>query len=112
MKKMTGFVCAVVLAAGTVAASAQDAKLTERLTNASAVISEIMSTPDKGIPQSILAGASCVVVVPKYKKAAFVVGGQYGQGVATCRTPAWMERACVCAACRRKLWFSNRRAVD
>jgi SH3 domain-containing YSC84-like protein 1 len=46
-----------------------------------------MATPDKGIPQSILAGASCVVVVPSYKKAAFVVGGQYGQGVATCRTP-------------------------
>ncbi|MGA8938208.1 MAG: lipid-binding SYLF domain-containing protein, partial [Acidobacteriaceae bacterium] len=32
-------------------------------------------------------GASCVVVVPAYKKAAFIFGGQYGQGVATCRTP-------------------------
>ena len=63
------------------------AKLTERLANASAVINEIMSTPDKGIPSSILAGASCVVVVPSYKKAAFVVGAQYGQGAATCRTP-------------------------
>src|SRR5277367_4433492 len=46
-----------------------------------------MATPDKGIPQSILAGASCVVVVPSFKKGAFVVGAQYGQGVATCRTP-------------------------
>jgi SH3 domain-containing YSC84-like protein 1 len=63
------------------------AKLDERLSNAKAVINEIMATPDKGIPQSILAGASCVVVIPSFKKGAFVVGGQYGQGVATCRTP-------------------------
>jgi lipid-binding SYLF domain-containing protein len=46
-----------------------------------------MASPDKGIPQEILAGASCVVVIPKYKKGAFIVGAQYGQGVATCRTP-------------------------
>jgi lipid-binding SYLF domain-containing protein len=45
-----------------------------------------MATPDKGIPQSILAGASCVVVVPHFKKGAFGFGAQYGQGVATCRT--------------------------
>jgi lipid-binding SYLF domain-containing protein len=63
------------------------AKLAERLTAAQDVIQEVMATPDKGIPQSILAGASCVVVIPSYKKAAFMVGGQYGQGVATCRTP-------------------------
>ncbi len=67
-------------------ASAQDAKLNERLASASTVLTEIMSTPDKGIPQSILAGAECVVVVPHFKKGAFVVGAQYGQGVATCRT--------------------------
>jgi lipid-binding SYLF domain-containing protein len=28
-----------------------------------------------------------VTVIPAYKKGAFVVGAQYGQGVATCRTP-------------------------
>ncbi|RXH56986.1 protein of unknown function DUF500 [Granulicella sibirica] len=68
-------------------AATDKAKLDERLTNASAVINEIMATPDKGIPQSILAGASCVVVIPSFKKGAFVVGAQYGQGAATCRTP-------------------------
>ena len=62
-------------------------KLTERLASASAVIDEVLSVPDKGIPQGILADAQCVVVVPHYKKGAFVVGAQYGQGVATCRTP-------------------------
>jgi lipid-binding SYLF domain-containing protein len=79
--------CTVALTAGATAVHAQDAKLTDRLSDASSVLEEVMATPDKGIPQSILSGASCVVVVPHYKKGAFVIGGQYGQGVATCRTP-------------------------
>ncbi|HZY64164.1 MAG TPA: lipid-binding SYLF domain-containing protein [Edaphobacter sp.] len=89
MKRMTAVVCSLAMVAGSVSAFAASdkAKLTERLTDAQKVIQEVMATPDKGIPQSILSGASCVVVIPSYKKAAFVVGGQYGQGVATCRTP-------------------------
>jgi SH3 domain-containing YSC84-like protein 1 len=63
------------------------AKLDERLASAQAVMNEIMATPDKGIPQNILRGASCVTVIPAYKKGAFVVGAQYGKGVSTCRTP-------------------------
>lgn len=77
----------MAMTAAVVPAVAQDAKLTDRMDHAAAVIDEVMQSPDKGIPQSILAGAHCVVVVPAYKKAAFVIGGQYGQGVATCRTP-------------------------
>ena len=88
MKKVIGTLCALAMSMGMVSVNAQDsAKLTDRLTDATAVIQEIMGTPDKAIPQSILASASCVVVIPKYKKGAFVVGAQYGQGVATCRTP-------------------------
>jgi len=89
MKRITAIACGLAMVATSVSAFAASdkAKLTERLTDAQNVVRQIMATPDKGIPQSILAGASCVVVVPSYKKAAFVVGGQYGQGVATCRTP-------------------------
>ncbi|WP_158824039.1 lipid-binding SYLF domain-containing protein [Granulicella sp. S156] len=89
MKKVSVILCALVMSAGLVPAHAhaQDAKLTDRLDSAKAVIEEIMATPDKGIPQSILASAHCVVVIPSFKKGAFVVGAQYGQGVATCRTP-------------------------
>lgn len=61
--------------------------MNDRLASATDVIQQVMATPDKAIPQSILAGASCVVVVPHYKKGAFIFGAQYGQGVATCRTP-------------------------
>jgi len=89
MKHITTIAAGIAMAAVSLSAVGQDnnAKLNERLDAAASVVTEIMSTPDKGIPRSILAGASCVVVIPSYKKAAFVVGAQYGQGVATCRTP-------------------------
>lgn len=88
MKRITGIVCSAALIAAAASGLAQDkAKLNDRLTDAQAVMNEIMATPDKGVPQQILSGAKCVAVIPAYKKAAFVVGGQYGQGVATCRTP-------------------------
>jgi lipid-binding SYLF domain-containing protein len=90
MKRMTGIICGMALMTATLSGFAQDQdkqKLSERLTAAQDVMNEIMATPDKGIPQGILAGAKCVTVIPAYKKGAFVVGAQYGQGVATCRTP-------------------------
>ncbi len=89
MNKYLGSISAIALAATTLSAyaAADKAKLDGRLTSATQVINQVMGTPDKAIPQDILAGASCVVVVPAYKKAAFVVGAEYGQGVATCRTP-------------------------
>jgi len=60
-------------------------KAQERLTEATSVLSEVMKTPDKGIPQDLLAKAECVIVIPNEKKAAFVVGGEYGRGFAECR---------------------------
>ena len=85
MKKILGSLCVVALTAG-IGAHAQDSKLQERVDSASQVLHEIMNTPDKGIPQQILSGAECVAVIPSYKKGAFLVGAQYGQGVTTCRT--------------------------
>ena len=60
----------------------------ERLTHATEVFSEIMATPDKGIPQELLESAHCIVIVPGVKDVAFVVGGKYGRGFATCRKPS------------------------
>jgi lipid-binding SYLF domain-containing protein len=57
----------------------------ERLAATATVFSEIMSTPDKGIPQDLLAKSQCVVIVPGLKKAAFVVGAEFGRGFAECR---------------------------
>ncbi len=87
MNRFTTAFCALTLVATTLPAMAADkAKLDERLTDGQNILNEVMATPDKSIPNSILSGASCVVVIPAFKKGAFVVGAQYGQGVATCRT--------------------------
>lgn len=87
MKKILGALCGFAMLAGMVPVHAADMhKMDDRLRDAADVIQEIMHTPDRGIPSSILSGAKCVVVVPHYKKGAFVIGAQYGQGVATCRT--------------------------
>jgi lipid-binding SYLF domain-containing protein len=87
MKRISAVTLSMAMAASSLTAFAQHQKLDDRLNAAKEVVSEIMATPDKGIPSSILSGAVCLVVIPSYKKGAFIVGAQYGQGVATCRTP-------------------------
>ena len=57
----------------------------QRLDAAAVVLSEIMATPDKAIPEDLLANAHCIVIVPDLKTAAFVVGGKYGKGYLSCR---------------------------
>ena len=58
----------------------------KRLQSAANVMNEIMATPDKGIPEDILSSANCVAVVPSMIKGGFIVGGNYGKGLATCHT--------------------------
>jgi len=85
MKRIFSAVCLAGIL--TVSAYADDmGKLTDRLASATATVQEIMGTPDKGIPQEIVADATCLAVIPGVKKAAFVIGGEYGRGVVTCRT--------------------------
>jgi lipid-binding SYLF domain-containing protein len=60
--------------------------LQARIDSAKVVLDEIMGTPDNSIPMDILEQATCVGVVPGMKKGALIWGGQYGQGVVTCRT--------------------------
>jgi len=57
----------------------------KRLDAAADVVTEIMSAPDKGIPQDLLDKSECVVIVPGLKKGAFIIGGKYGKGFMSCR---------------------------
>jgi SH3 domain-containing YSC84-like protein 1 len=57
----------------------------DRLNEATAVLNELMSGGDKGIPHDLLAKAHCAVIIPGAKKGGFFIGGQYGRGFATCR---------------------------
>jgi lipid-binding SYLF domain-containing protein len=57
-----------------------------RTEKAALVFKQIMDTPDQGIPSDLLDRAKCIAIIPGDKKFAFVFGGSYGRGVATCRT--------------------------
>jgi SH3 domain-containing YSC84-like protein 1 len=58
----------------------------EQSVKSAKVLREIMETPDKEIPEELLAKAECVAVFPSVIKAGFIVGGRGGRGVASCRT--------------------------
>ena len=86
MKKLIATVCLCLLLPGAALAASSRQDLQARIDEAKNVLDQIMHAQDRSIPSNILARATCVGVVPGLKKAAFVFGGQYGQGVVTCRT--------------------------
>jgi lipid-binding SYLF domain-containing protein len=68
----------------------------ERLKAAAEVLHSIMQAPDKGMPNSVVDDAKCIIVVPNLVKGGFVFGGKHGRGVATCRTAGgWSAPAFV-----------------
>src|SRR5664280_913637 len=85
VKKLMLFVALLSLASFGWAESKLESS-TDRLDNAAKVLHEIMSAPDKGIPEEVLEHAKCVAVVPHMIKGGFVIGAQNGKGVTTCRT--------------------------
>jgi lipid-binding SYLF domain-containing protein len=60
-------------------------KEADRLHDAATVLTEVMRTPDKGIPEDLLASAHCIVIVPGLKQGAFIVGAKFGKGFVSCR---------------------------
>jgi lipid-binding SYLF domain-containing protein len=58
-----------------------------RIEESAQIFQEIMGAPDKAIPQELLDSAACIAIIPAEKKLAFMVGGNYGKGLATCRGP-------------------------
>ena len=85
LKRLLIVTTLVLLVALTAVASDRedDVKRTDR---AAQVFKEIMNTPDQGIPQDLLESAKCIAIVPGEVKFAFIFGGSYGRGLATCRT--------------------------
>jgi lipid-binding SYLF domain-containing protein len=57
----------------------------KRLDEAATVVREFRAVPDRGIPDELWNRAECVAVIPGLKKAAFMIGGEYGKGVMSCR---------------------------
>ena len=75
----------VLLVTLTAVASDRDDDV-NRTNKATQVFKEIMNTPDQGIPQELLESAKCIAIIPGDVKFAFIFGGNYGRGLATCRT--------------------------
>jgi len=73
------------LFASTAAEANLSTKETKRVQEAATVLKEIHAVPDKDIPQELWEKAECVIVVPGLKKAAFVIGGEYGNGLMSCK---------------------------
>lgn len=86
MKKFLAFLCFASLTAVGANAAADKATLDDRLEAATTTIQQIMSVPDKAIPDKITSDATCIGVIPGLKKGAFIFGAEYGRGVVTCRT--------------------------
>jgi len=78
---------ALLVSASTLSAYGADVSTKEaaRIQEAATVLKEIHAVPDKDIPQDLWERAACVIVVPGLKKAAFVIGGEYGKGLMSCR---------------------------
>ncbi len=86
MKKVFASLCLCFMLTCNVFAASKKADLQARIDAAKSVMDQIMAADDAQIPMNILQQATCVAVIPGMVKGAFIFGGQYGQGVVTCRT--------------------------
>ena len=86
MKKTIALLCLCFMLPICAVADSTRENLQSRIDAAKAVLDQIMAAQDNSIPRDILERATCVGVVPGLKKGALGWGGQYGQGVVTCRT--------------------------
>src|SRR5882762_4144568 len=62
-------------------------EIEKRIDAASKVLTEVMATPDKAIPNKVMSDAKCLAIIPNMVKIAIGFGGSHGKGIATCRTP-------------------------
>lgn len=86
--RLTKAACSLVVAAlCSVSLPARADDVNERVTNAGNVFQELVDASN-GIPRDLLDKADCVIVLPSVKKGGFIVGGQYGKGLMTCRSGA------------------------
>src|SRR5882762_5805988 len=87
MRKFLVLALALCLPTTVLFAADEDTKASRRVESAATVLDEIQGAPDQGIPLEVLGSAECVAVIPTLLKGGFIVGGRYGKGVASCRTP-------------------------
>ena len=75
-----------VLLSASIASADISSSQAKRLEEGASVVRELRAIPDKGIPEETWNAAECIAVIPGMKKAAFVIGGEFGKGVVSCRS--------------------------
>jgi lipid-binding SYLF domain-containing protein len=94
MQKLIGAATIVLTAAVSAGAAIRPAEA-ERLAASARTIQQLRGE----VPDDIWSRARCVIALPDLKKAAFIVGGEYGKGVMSCRAgeqwsaPVFMQLA-------------------
>lgn len=86
--KKTSLILAVPLAAGLTLAGlarAGEDDMAKKLEDATTILEESMSIPEKTIPSSLIEEARGIAVIPGVVKAGLVVGGRRGEGVLVIR---------------------------
>jgi lipid-binding SYLF domain-containing protein len=69
---------------------------TDRVAESARVLGEILSAPDKGVPEAIIEKAQAVVVIPSTVKGALLIGAQRGKGVMSVKSASgWSAPAFV-----------------
>lgn len=79
-------ICAMFVGSSWAADEKDQSDISKRIDASAKVLNEIMATPDKAIPDKVMAKAKCIAVIPSMVKIAIGFGGNHGKGVATCRT--------------------------
>jgi lipid-binding SYLF domain-containing protein len=77
-------IAGILLAGAVVVAQSEEAA---RIRDAVTVLDEIMSAPDRAIPESVLERADGIAVFPGVLKGAFVIGAERGRGILSAREP-------------------------
>jgi SH3 domain-containing YSC84-like protein 1 len=97
MPHLSRFIAFLFLAVPVAVSADLSSREAQRIQDAAAVIRDLHAAPDKDVPEDLWEKAECIVVVPSLKKAAFIVGGEYGKGLMSCRrgsewsSPVFME---------------------
>ena len=94
LARRAGVLTLIASAAIATAAIADEAKI---MKDATEVYQELLSTPDRGVPEALLKNATCIAVIPHSVKGAIGYGARFGSGVMSCRAQdgSWSAPAFV-----------------
>src|SRR5438552_2032013 len=89
MRRLHAMTLSLLLFAGAAGGIARPARadddLAQRVTRSRQVYQELVTSPDRGVPQELRENCKAVAVLPHVIKGAIGVGARFGKGVISCR---------------------------